>query len=1823
MDIGEHVSPLLGPRISAVRPQLDAAMPGGSGDDFLLGGDENDWLNGSEGNDILYGGNGDDTLFGYDGDDLLKGGLGNDSLSGGNGADTLAGGDGNDTLSGGGDNDTYLFNQGSGHDIIRDYDSFSRTPSPNDIVEFGAGLRPEDVSLVHSQGSLVMAFAGTTDSLTITTQFFSDYSHIEQFKFADGTVWDDAYIKPRAITLGTAAAETIFGYSGGTNRIFGLDGDDQIYGAELDDRIEGGSGNDTVYGRNGDDRIAGGEGDDRLAGEGGSDVYLFGYGAGRDIINDEFWGSDALATIDAIELDSGITSDVVSLTRVGNDLLLSLKGASDSLTVERYFENDRYKIEEIRFADGTVWGSAAIRIGIEEYRTIRGTNNADNLIGDSLNNLIYGLDGDDTLLGDDGRDQLHGGAGDDVYVLGSGDAQIIELEGEGQDRVFIDRSFYLPAEVEDLTLTGNASAMAVGNASNNVLFGNIGENSLIGNDGDDRLYGAEGNDRLDGGSGNDRLWGGAGTDILSGGEGADSYLIERGDGMDIIADATENPQSRIDTVEFGIGIKPTDIQLSRLGTSLRLTIIGTEDGAVIENWFGSSSFSTAALVKFNDGTTWDTEALDAMTLPVIGTDNSEYVEGSNNGEVIFGLAGDDTVAGGGGDDLIRGGRGNDYLDGGQGTDTFLFERGDGVDRIEELSFDDRTDKIRFGADIVPADIVVTRQYNNLVLTIAGTEDRISVSSYFRSSGDGISSVSTIEFADGTVWDITAVRSMLPPALPIIGTDEADYLAGNEDSELIKGLAGNDVLDGGDGNDNLDGGDGDDLLRGDNGNDTLIGGQGNDELYDGSGADHLIGGDGNDILDGYDDNDLLEGGSGNDTYNFSWGYGQDTIIETDTTVGNQDTLRLYGVIPSELTITRDTNNLYVEINGTDGADKLTIQDFFVPGGEIEQVQFDDDTIWNRATLLSHIQEVITNHAPTVANAIAAQSSAEKQPWVFAIPAAIFADIDTGDQLTYGATLDNGDPLPAWLSFDSVTKTFTGNPGNAEVGAITLRLTATDQGGLSVTSSFTLDITNVNDTPIVSMAIANQVTLEDAAFSFVVPADTFTDIDAGDALTLSATLADGTALPSWLSFNAASRTFSGIPSNGNVGNLAIKLTATDQAGASASTGLNMSITNVNDAPTVNVPLADQAVVEYKAFSYVVPANTFADIDIGDTRVINASLEDGSALPDWLSFDPDTLTFSGTPSTLDLGVIKVKVTATDQGGLSVSDVFDLSVNAAPGQKINGTAGNDTLTGASGNDTLNGGAGADTMSGGTGNDKYIVDNVGDIVIEKLNEGTDTVQSSISYTLGAYVENLQLTGTAAINGTGNELNNTVTGNSAANTLNGGAGDDSLNGAAGADTLIGGIGNDNYTVDNAGDSIVENAGEGTDRVKSYITYTLGNNIENLTLLGTTAIDGSGNALANTLTGNGSANRVAGGDGNDILSGGAGNDTLLGEAGDDTLTGGTGADTLIGGAGNDVYVIADDQDNVTELANEGIDRVNAGISYTLGDNVENLTLTGTAEIYGIGNAIDNVLTGNNAKNYLNGLAGNDTVRGNGANDILQGGIGNDIVSDNGGQNLLDGGAGTDTLTGNAGNELYIGGQGNDTITTGTGADMIVFNKGDGQDTVKASVGADNTISLGGGINYTDLTLSKTGADLIVGTGAGESIKLLGWYSTTVNNKSVVSLQMIAEAMADFDAMGIDPLKDNNVETFNFAGIVNKFDQARGTAASFSNWAVTNALLDYHLTGSDSAALGGDLAYQYGKNGNLQNVSINPAQGILGSTQFGTTAQALQPNAYLHDTSPRLG
>ncbi|HEY0833928.1 MAG TPA: FG-GAP-like repeat-containing protein [Azospirillum sp.] len=473
-----------------------------------------------------------------------------------------------------------------------------------------------------------------------------------------------------------------------------------------------------------------------------------------------------------------------------------------------------------------------------------------------------------------------------------------------------------------------------------------------------------------------------------------------------------------------------------------------------------------------------------------------------------------------------------------------------------------------------------------------------------------------------------------------------------------------------------------------------------------------------------------------------------------------------------------------------------------------------------------------------------------------------------------------------------------------------------------------------------------------------------------------------------------------------------------------------------------------------------------------------------------------------------------------------------------LSGGAGADTLSGDSGNDTLSGGAGADVMAGGIGNDTYQVDDAGDVVTENAGEGTDTVRSSLTHTLGATLENLALTGSAAIDGFGNGANNAMTGNGAANRLEGYAGNDTLNGGGGADTLVGGTGNDTYSVDNAGDVLVELAGEGTDTVRSTVTWTLAAEFEHLTLTGGGAVNGTGNAEANILIGNGAANRLQGLDGNDTLSGGAGDDTLE------------------GGAGDDVHIVDSGADVVVELAGGGLDSVRSSATFALSAEVETLTLTGSAAIDGTGNDLANTITGNAGANVLDGGLGADTMTGGAGDDtyvvddagdvvseaagggadtvrstlshalaaeveslVLEGGAAIDgtgnaldnTLTGNGAENVLNGGAGSDTLTGGAGNDLFTiasPAEGGDVVTDFTaGEDRIAVLSPNFGNVPAGALSASN-FALDAAADGDDWFVFNTASGVLSfdadGSGAGAAVTLATLNVTTLSASDITVL-----------------------------------------------------------------------------------------------------------------------
>ena len=510
----------------------------------------------------------------------------------------------------------------------------------------------------------------------------------------------------------------------------------------------------------------------------------------------------------------------------------------------------------------------------------------------------------------------------------------------------------------------------------------------------------------------------------------------------------------------------------------------------------------------------------------------------------------------------------------------------------------------------------------------------------------------------------------------------------------------------------------------------------------------------------------------------------------------------------------------------------------------------------------------------------------------------------------------------------------------------------------------------------------------------------------------------------------------------------------------------------------------------------------------------------------------------------------------------------------KLAGTAFSDKLFGFGGDDLLDGAGGNDTMTGAGGNDIYVVGSAGDKVVESSAAGgTDTVRSAISYTLGANLENLTLTGAGTVNATGNALANILTGNAAANLLSGGAG---------ADTMNGGGGNDIYVVDNAGDKAVEaSASGGLDKVKSSVSYTLGANVEELVLTGSSAISGTGNGLANAITGNAAANALNGAAGNDVLDGKGGNDTMS------------------GGAGNDSYFVGSAGDKVVESsATGGFDTVNSAVSFTLGANLENLFLTGAA-VNGTGNGLVNRITGNAAANLLDGKGGADTMTGAGGNDgyvvdnvgdkvveaagggvdtvtssvgytlaanveklVLTGtavkGIGNELanrITGNAGANTLDGKAGADTMTGGKGNDTYVA----------SGGDVIVELAGEGIDTVQSST----NFALPS--NVEKLLLTGTAA---IGTGNSLANTLTGNASAnTLDGKAGADamaggkgddtyfVDNAGDTVAELSGEGIDTV--NSSVSFSLAGqyaeklVLTGSSASNGTGNGLANILTGNA------------------------------------------------------------------
>ena len=417
-----------GARGDVIRAQLRAAgdlnSPGLLRDLAMMGTDVH-----------IAGTNGPDSLNGTTGNDLITSSGGNDTISGGQGDDVLDGGTGDDVLTGGDGSDTYVFNLGEGRDTINNYDF-----SGHDALEFGPGITESSLVLSRAGDNLVIGISGTSDQVTVTNYFVYDTTSpnaLDSIRFRNGVFWSRSDINSNYLAgLATSGNDSISTFSSGSSLhglagddtlnggagadfLYGDDGNDLVKGAAGNDSLSGGAGNDTLNGDSGDDVLDGGEGADLLTGGVGSDVYLFGRGSGQDTVQNSDSGA---SKVDAILIAADVAPADVLVGRNANaDLILSIAGTADTMTVLGYFNNDganTSKVEEIRFADGTVWNLDTVKaralIGTEGSQTLYGYATADVVHAGGGADTIFGYAGGDTLHGDAGNDLLYGGADNDV-----------------------------------------------------------------------------------------------------------------------------------------------------------------------------------------------------------------------------------------------------------------------------------------------------------------------------------------------------------------------------------------------------------------------------------------------------------------------------------------------------------------------------------------------------------------------------------------------------------------------------------------------------------------------------------------------------------------------------------------------------------------------------------------------------------------------------------------------------------------------------------------------------------------------------------------------------------------------------------------------------------------------------------------------------------------------------------------------------------------------------------------------------------------------------------------------------------------------------------------------------------------------------------------------------------------------------------------------------------------------------------------------------------------------------------------------------------------
>lgn len=1374
-----------------------------------------------------------------------------ETLTGGATDDTIDGLAGDDLLNGRQGSDVYIYGTGYGNDLI-DETSGERANRSVDRVRF-TDLDPDDLEFTRLPGNdLQVRILASGETLTVDKQFASDIEGIEFFEFADGTVWNAARILQESVFRGTSGA-------------------------------------DTIDGTGGEDAIDGQEGDDLLQGSFAADTYLFDVGDGNDrIVDAQFFNSDNINTIRLRGVDpADILVERIVEGGSAQDALLRY-GATDSILLENQLVSDEFRtirpIQRVVFDDGTELNTD----DLIALATVFGTEGNDTLSGSGR---IDALGGDDEISGFTNTDDTYlwrAGAGNDRIIDNGrdGGANRVTLEGLAIADVSLARNGLdlvatIIATGETLTVVGQFGLVS-GARTPGVLEFVFDDGTLTRNDLANATIaqGTSGEDTIIGGLDDETIEGAGGVDFLDGRTGSDSYVWRKGDGNDLVLDSggastASSEPDRIDLVDVddpdGIAFSRQNgttntLQMTILETGETLTLVGIER------------------IRFSDGAAIDITNI-LSSLPFEGT------------------AGIDSLEGDGNDNILRGGLGDDLLNGFAGGDTYVWARGDGNDTIEEkrtifvgggegdegggdegggdeggggmevdVPVDSRNDRLRLDG-VLAAEVQLTRPAgtDDLVVTIIDTGETITIVGQFAAPLRGIEA---IEFTDSVVGRIDIYDTVGGETLTGDGTDAT--LTGNFGPDLFELTGGNETVETGGGRDTIviAPGGGIDRIEGfqrgtggtnveftgapfadfdallaaatetpegividlGGGNQLILVGRvlsdlepdqfgfarpaimGTDEGEDLFGSlldDEILAGDGDDRIDGLAGDDTVEAGLGEDVIYYS---GSSTDFD----------------------IIRNGNEVIVEdLNAADGDEgRDVIRD---------------------AELLSFLGDGVTialgNRAPTTATEGNEASGDEDTLITGSLPAANDPDGDTPlEYRVFG-------PAPAGLTL-ATDGSFDYQPQPDVNGPVQFDYVVVDPlGAESAPRTFTIDVLPVNDAPVLANGLADQMFVEDNPVSFALPATAFGDVD-GDALSLTATLADGGALPSWLVFDDISASFAGTPPQDFNGALGIRVRASDGSLA-AEDDFTLQITPQNDAPIVANPLQRRTSAEDQAINFTIPAATFTDVD-GDALTLTAGLADGSDLPDWLTFDGST--FTGTPPQNFNAELDISVTASD-GSLAANSDFVLEitpVNDAP------EATNDD-------------------AGSTGQGVPLLISAASLLANDQDVDGDALTiTSVANGIG---------GTVALDGNGDVVFTPDAGFSGDARFSYTASDGDL--TASADVSL--------TVEDA-----------TGPYDGWTMGTEGNDFLRGLLFEHNQIFGAGGK--DTIIGGFRSDELAGGEGRDKLFGLSGNDSLEGNGGRDKLFGGWGNDVLAGGTENDRLHGGWGRDTFVYNEGDGHDRV---------------------------------------------------------------------------------------------------------------------------------------------------------------------------------------------------------------------------------------------------------------------------------------------------------------